>query len=117
MPLPLPVFDPTKHHIGLGEVSGTKYGLILDGPYRKAFQRDQEVPVSFGGAPPTPLGPVTPYPPAFAPPNPGSVSPHPPASSPPTPGPVEPIPPPSPPAPVPPITPATGLSYPPPQAT
>ena len=90
MTLALPVYDPDKHHIGLGVTGGTSYGLILDGPYRKAFQRDEQVPVAFGGAPPTPLGPVSPHAPAFAPPSPAAQDPD---SPPAPPSPAPPLPP------------------------
>lgn len=87
MPLPLPTFDPAKHHVGLGLEGGTKYGLMISGSYSKALQRSEQMPEAFGGRPPTITGSVTPHPPAFAPPRPDSP---------------EPIPPPTPPGPAPP---------------
>lgn len=36
----LPVYDATKHHVGLGAEAGSELGFILAGAYRKAFRRE-----------------------------------------------------------------------------
>lgn len=43
----LEVYDPEKHHVGLGESGGTLYGLVVEQPYQSQPQR-QNAPPEYG---------------------------------------------------------------------